>query len=661
MINSSRLTQATNLNSTRPSQDEAKGVERGFGKMDEELAPADGLLAGGMFAPNAALGKTSPFNELLQLSKLDPKKDVVANKPEQKASADNKDNKRNDTSERKSKTEGSSSKKTAKESKAKSSQGQKQNNDEQLALAQLLTPQQIGALDPLKNKTQVALNGNEKLNTTKLQQVSTIQNDPKNLQDVMQNLDQKIENISQLNSNLQTQSSSKPKDELMELASKFDDVKFEFNPNATQSGQLNKAGNGQMLQEMQNKEMLQKLAEQEWAQNDLALRDLVSQHAVQEAAMEQISLDRLDSMSRLKESQLDRLQMQSLENAAFEKQPQLQEINSAKQPQWQSYKEFSPDELAMLDALAGAKPETGAALGARSDSTGVSSAISSRLMGGESSAPVGKAITQDAVTNLQSLAGLASGSSQGNSSGNSSSNNSSMSGNTSRGETTAVGGVSGQKADATKGSDLLNAAEEKKEARTRESERTREMARAASLRAQSIAAELAVKGGGTAVVQIKDSQLGVVELRINMSDDNRLKVELVANSERIKQELEKQSEELKTGLEKHKLVLEGVSFATDAKLGESGFQNSSQSDSRNQQSQQQQQQHQPQQGFNSFSQNQSSAGQQGFGQERFFQSPNMPLNNAAPVSGAAKKNYTGKNDSQTNIQRNANGSLKVTA
>jgi hypothetical protein len=361
-------------------------------------------------------------------------------------------------------------------------------------------------------------------------------------------------------------------------------------------------------------------------------------------------------MSRRKEGQLDRMQIKNLEAVAFEKQLQLQEMQGTKQPQWQSYREFSPDELAMLDTLSGVKPDTGTALGAKADGTAINSSISSRLTGGESNSPVGKAITQDAVTSLQSLASMASEGRQGNSAGSNS--NSSMSGNTARSEPTAVGGVNAQKTDTAKGSDILNSAEEKKEARARESERTREMARAAALRAQSVAAELAVKGGGTAKVQIKDSQLGVVELRINMSDDNRLKVELVANSERIKQELEKQSDELKNGLEKHKLVLEGVSFATDAKLGESGFQNSSQSDNRNQQSQQQQQQ---QQSFNSFSQNQSSAGQQGFGQERFFQGPEIPLNSSAAVNSSAKKNYSGKNDSQTNIQRNANGSLKVTA
>ncbi|MEN9529638.1 MAG: hypothetical protein RI932_1511 [Pseudomonadota bacterium] len=658
MINSSRLPQSANINTTRPALDDAKALDRGFGKLDDDLVPSDGLLAGGMIAPTGNFGKTSSFNELLQMTKLDPKKEVIATKQDNKPAADDKGDKRNDNTDRKAKSDTGTSKKAAKETKAKGGQNQKQATDEQLALAQLLAQQQSGAFEPLKNQKEnlVAANATDKLNLPKLQQQNTLQQNPNTLNEVMRNLDQKIDNLSQINSNLQSQAPTAAKDELMDLASKFDDVKFDFSTNQGQPGQLNKLDNNQALQEMQSKEMMQRLAEQEWAQNDLALRDLVSQNALQESAMEQISLDRLEAMSRLKETQLDRMQLQNLENVVFEKQLQLQELNASKQPQWQSYKELSPDELAMLDTLAGAKPETGAALGSRSESTSLNSSITSRLVGAESNAPVGKAITQDAVNNLQTLAGLASEGSPSHSQGNSG-NNSSMSGNTSRGETTAMGGVTAQKTEAAKGGDMTNAAEEKKEARARESERTREMARAAALRAQSVAAELAVKGGGTAKVQIKDSQLGVVELRINMSDDNRLKVELVANSERIKQELEKQSEELKTGLEKHKLVLEGVSFGTDTKLGDSSFQNSTQSENRNQQSQQQQQQ----QGFNSFSQNQSSAGQQGFGQERFFQAPTLPLNNAAPVNGAAKKSYAGKNESQTNIQRNANGSLKVTA
>jgi hypothetical protein len=142
-----------------------------------------------------------------------------------------------------------------------------------------------------------------------------------------------------------------------------------------------------------------------------------------------------------------------------------------------------------------------------------------------------------------------------------------------------------------------------------------------------------------------------------MSDNRRMSVELVANSERIKQELEKQSEELKNGLRKHNLVLDGVQFATDTKLGDSSFQNSTQSDQRNSPQNQQQQQ----QGFNSFSQSNTQSGQQSFAQERRFEGAPIPLDNNATNGNSVRKNYTGKNDVKTNVQRAANGSLKVSA
>ena len=308
----------------------------------------------------------------------------------------------------------------------------------------------------------------------------------------------------------------------------------------------------------------------------------------------------------------------------------------------------------MVDALSGMKSDSSTSLTGKGNAIAGGTSIATRLAGNENNSLTAKSLTQDAVGNLQSLGGMNPDSKQGNSAGG---NNFSSAGHSNRGETPALPGVTNNRTESKKTDSTSDAVAEKSDARARESERTREMARSASLRAQSIASELAAKGGGTAKVQIKDSQLGVVELRINMSDNNRLNVELVANSERIKQELEKQSEDLKSGLEKHKVVLEGVKFATDTKLGDSGFQNSQQNDNRNQQQQQQQ----PQQGFNSFSQNNSSGGQQGFGQDRFFEAPNIPLNTQAAVGGSVRKNYTGKNDAQTNVQRTANGSLKVIA
>ena len=665
MINQSRLSQQTSLTNSRLAQDESKSLERSLGKLDNSELPSDGLLSGGILGNNTpALGGTNSFNALLQMSQLDPKKEVVAAKTDNKNQGDQKSDKKAETSERKTKSEVSGSKKTAsKEVKSKNERGEKDALQEQQTLVQLLAPQQAQNLvaekphleQVNKQPTKIldALKGQSAEQVNQVQQLEQ----PKNIIDVMKNLDQKIENLSQISNALQEKGPVSKTDELTELASKFDDVKFDFTQGQDQTGQQNALANSQLARELQTKEMMQKLAEQEWAQNDLTLRDLVSQQALQEASMEQIGLDRLEAMSRLKDVQIDKLQLQSLQNAAADKQLQLQDIQANKQPQWQSFRDLSPDQLAMVDALSGMKSDSSTSLTGKGNAIAGGTSIATRLAGNENNSLNAKSLTQDAVGNLQSLGGMNPDSKQGNSAGG---NNFSSAGHSNRGETPALPGVTNNRTESKKTDSTSDAVAEKSDARARESERTREMARSASLRAQSIASELAAKGGGTAKVQIKDSQLGVVELRINMSDNNRLNVELVANSERIKQELEKQSEDLKSGLEKHKVVLEGVKFATDTKLGDAGFQNSQQNDNRNQQQQQQQQQ-QPQQGFNSFSQNNSSGGQQGFGQDRFFEAPNIPLNTQAAVGGSVRKNYTGKNDAQTNVQRTANGSLKVIA
>jgi len=664
MINQSRLSQQTSLKNSRLAQDESKGLERSLGKLDNSDLPSDGLLSGGILGNNTpALGGTSSFNELLQMSKLDLKKEAVATKRDNNNQADQKRDQKSDqkteNSERKTNSEpGSSKKTTSKEVKSKNEKGEKEAVQEQQALAQLLAPQQAQSrviektpLDPVYKQPVKILDALKGPSTQQVNQVQQLEQ-PKNLSEVMMNLDQKIENLSQISTALEVKSPVEKQDELTELVSKFDDVKFDFTQGQEQTGQQNAPANSQIARELQTKEMMQKLAEQEWAQNDLILRDLVSQQALQEATMEHIGLDRIEAMSRLKDVHIDKLQLQSLQNATADKQLQLQDIQVTKQPQWQSFRDLSPDQLAMIDALSGMKTESSTSTNGKGNTVAGDTSFPARLTGSENNSATAKSLTQDAVGNLQSLTGVNPDSKQGNSSGG---NNFSSAGHSDRGDTPALTGVTNNRSESKKTDSANDAVAEKSDARARESERTREMARSASLRAQSIASELAAKGGGTAKVQIKDSQLGVLELRINMSDNNRLSVELVSNSERIKQELEKHSEDLKSGLEKHKVVLEGVKFVTDTKLGDAGFQNSQQNDNRNQQQQQ------PQQGFNSFSQNNSSGGQQGFGQDRFFEAPNIPISTPAAAGGSIRKKYTGKNDAQTNVQRTANGSLKVIA
>ena len=370
MINQSRLSQQTSLTNSRLAQDESKSLERSLGKLDNSELPSDGLLSGGILGNNTpALGGTNSFNALLQMSQLDPKKEVVAAKTDNKNQGDQKSDKKAETSERKTKSEVSGSKKTAsKEVKSKNERGEKDALQEQQTLVQLLAPQQAQNLVAEKpHLEQVNKQPTKILDALKGQsaeQVNQVQKleQPKNLNDVMKNLDQKIENLSQISNALQENGPVSKTDELTELASKFDDVKFDFTQGQDQTGQQNALANSQLARELQTKEMMQKLAEQEWAQNDLTLRDLVSQQALQEASMEQIGLDRLEAMSRLKDVQIDKLQLQSLQNTAADKQLQLQDIQANKQPQWQSFRDLSPDQLAMVDALSGMKSDSSTSL-----------------------------------------------------------------------------------------------------------------------------------------------------------------------------------------------------------------------------------------------------------------------------------------------------------
>lgn len=692
MINQSRLAQVNPLATTRSNQDDFKSLDK-MGNAFEagnDLNDAGAGLAGAAFplTPSSMAG-TNSFSQLLEMSKLDKpdlqaikkpaaEKQVNSGADKQTEASDKSD----DDSNKKTNGESTSTRRTAKTKEKKSDNN---GNDEQL-LSQLLTAQQT-VLKPNEMRNQNnqvqqskttdlnkgAVVGAEQLSatdkfskvgaTTQLadhdigpKAIADNEGGAKSITDVMKTLDQKLDHLSTLQNSGHVEQTKFGNDKLNDVASKFDDVKFEFNPNENNSVLSAKVGAGALAKDIQARELAKQLAEQEWAQNDLALRDLVANQNMQELALEKLGLDRFEQLSLLKNAQADKLQMQDLQSAAALKQLQLRDAQASTQPQWQSYRDLSPDQKAMVDALASGQSLQG--LNANSNgSVGSSLAqgpLANRLMPeGAKSQQNTSPLTQDAVAGLQSLSsftGEQTGGSQGQQ--NSSSNSS-------RGETSAVGGVGGARLEQAKGQKADALDDESNSARTRESDRAREMARSAALRAQSIASELSAKGGGTAKVQIKDSQLGVVELRINMADNNRVSVELIANTDRIKKELEKQTDDLKLGLEKHKVVLEGVKFATDTKLGDSGFQNSSQNDNSRANQQQQQQQ---QQNFSSFSQGSNSNPQQSFGGgERFFEGPRTPAVGNAAASGSVKKNYSGKNDAQTNVQRAANGSLKVTA
>lgn len=677
MINQSRLSQVNSFSNTRTGQDDLPNLNPKLANVDSEgpLSASGSLLAGNSAAVgNTNLAGANSFTQLLELSKAEKPQALLAkSQKDEKPVADASDNK-----EVRKKTEPNDGNKKAGKSKDKKN---RDDSPSEQTLSQLLLAQQDGmnknsaALDSANKNTEsvktspVANNrlkqANENLQS--MQEMSSLSDkmtagdqSPKSLNDVMKTLDSKLGKLAdmQKTGHIVAEQPQGKLDDLSKLASKFDDVKFEFNQNEMgQTASKIASGTAADGKVTPDSDLLKKLAALEWSQNDLALRDLVAQQTFQEQALEKLTLDRLDQLSQLKAGQLDNPQLQDARSAELLKQVQAREALSSAQPQWTSYRDMTPDQKAMVDAMtSGQSLQNQNQVGNNARSEFITeSNPTGRLANPSSNGPSSSPLMQDAVAGLHSMSQL-SGEQAGNSPGRQDSSSNSSQG----GRANVIGEVTATK------SESLNSTREKSDVNTenaqraRESERTREMARSAALRAQSIASELAVKGGGTAKVQIKDSQLGVVELRINMADNNRVSIDLVANSDRVKQELEKQSDELKSGLEKHNVVLEGVRFVTDTKLGDSGFQNSSQSD--NTRSNQQQQQQQQQQNFSSFSQGNQSSQQQNFGGgERFFERPAAPIPNNTASAGGVRKNYSGKNDAQTNVQRAANGSLKVTA
>lgn len=189
----------------------------------------------------------------------------------------------------------------------------------------------------------------------------------------------------------------------------------------------------------------------------------------------------------------------------------------------------------------------------------------------------------------------------------------------------------------------------------------------ATRRAIDLASQLQSRGGGTAKVQIQDDKLGNIELNIQMKKNNSVSMEIKASDNDLKNILEKNSDTLKKSLDSQNIALTDFKVtAVDSKavhntLGAMNNQNFSQ-----------------QQGNNSHNSNQESAYQQNLNQNMFSgnfsnsfmnnggnnynvftdESNSVRLNN----NFLNKKNNVINNmekNSITNIQRGANGSIKV--
>lgn len=179
----------------------------------------------------------------------------------------------------------------------------------------------------------------------------------------------------------------------------------------------------------------------------------------------------------------------------------------------------------------------------------------------------------------------------------------------------------------------------------------RNISKAALSRIEDRALELQARGGGLAKVQIRDSKLGEVELRINMNGQGRIQVEMTAADAEVRKELEKGIDELRANLERNNLSVSDVKVVAEAQKTSSESNNSEQKNS---------QQHTANQ--NAFQQGQGNDRRSGGDQPGEWA---MANGTTATRDASGKKLPALDNPApslrQRIVQRGENGSLKVFA
>jgi hypothetical protein len=187
-------------------------------------------------------------------------------------------------------------------------------------------------------------------------------------------------------------------------------------------------------------------------------------------------------------------------------------------------------------------------------------------------------------------------------------------------------------------------------------------------RAIDVSNQLQIKGGGTAKIQIQDDKMGNVELTINMKRDKSVSMEIKASDIDLKNNLEENAEALKKSLESQEINLIEFKVTNMEKSINSSMNGFANQNFSNQNSQSQQQgndgnnQNSSQQTFNqglfsgNFSNNNSNYFQNNVESENLFNK----VGNKGYINKNNIKNNMEKN-TVTNIQRGANGSIKVLA
>jgi hypothetical protein len=191
------------------------------------------------------------------------------------------------------------------------------------------------------------------------------------------------------------------------------------------------------------------------------------------------------------------------------------------------------------------------------------------------------------------------------------------------------------------------------------------MVSAATRRAVDLSSQLQARGGGNAKIQIQDEKFGSIELNIHMKKDNTVSMEIKATDKDLKNILEQNSDTLKKTLDSQNISLTDFKVSTvesksiQAGLGgttSQGFSQQQFNQNSNNGNNQDFYQQNFGQGFmsNSFSNGNNSFFNRSDDDYSFSKSSNQSyINNRNNFSKNMEKN------SITNIQRGANGSIKV--
>ncbi len=179
-------------------------------------------------------------------------------------------------------------------------------------------------------------------------------------------------------------------------------------------------------------------------------------------------------------------------------------------------------------------------------------------------------------------------------------------------------------------------------------------ANAAIQKTIQLADHLKAARGGSAKLHIQDPELGKISLQVDMKNPSSVSVTIHTESADVKRKIEDKMEFLKQSLELQKITLSDFKVTSVDKAMASQF---NQSGNQGQSSQNQSAYYNPNAG-SQFNSNQNNSGFN----SNFNQESSNFMNDESALKSASNNKYKNvQKNSITNIQRSANGSIKVLA